>query len=74
MNRCLACGYRIDSASDPVGDTEPEAGDISICLQCGHLMAFTDSLTVRPLTRDEMITVAGDAEILAIQKARAELY
>jgi hypothetical protein len=34
-------------------------------------MALTDELTVRPLTDDEILDVAGDELILAAQKLRA---
>ncbi len=68
---CLGCGSTLDAATDPLGDGTPASGDMTICLYCGHLMAFGDDLALRELTGAEMIEVAGDKKILAIQAAAA---
>ena len=71
---CLACGTTMDAAthtSDP--DVRPSPNDITICLYCGHLMAFGDDLQLRALTDDEMHQCAGDPVILKLQKARAKV-
>jgi hypothetical protein len=67
---CLSCGKLFNMASDIDSDNEPSPDDITICLGCGHLMAFTDDMTVRELTSEEMHEVAGDPYILAMQRAR----
>jgi hypothetical protein len=69
---CPSCGKVFDVATDVTSDEGPSPGDISICLHCGHLMAFNDDLTVRELTSDEMHEVAGDPYVLALQKARGD--
>lgn len=70
--KCLACGYDTDTSSNLADDDlKPEPGNISICIQCGHLMAFADDMSFRELNDEEMLAVAGDKEILLIQKARA---
>jgi hypothetical protein len=71
---CPACGKVSDTATDPTSDEEPSSGDITICLTCGHLMAFTDEMTVRELTWEEMHEVAANPDVLAIQKARGEIF
>ena len=56
-----------------VDDAEPllpKPGDFTICLACGHLMGFREDLTLRDLTSIEMLKVAGDKRILAVQRAR----
>ena len=68
---CLDCGYAVDAAAGMTTDNRPDPGDISICLMCGHIMAFADDLTFRPLTDAEMIDIAGDPKIVAMQRARA---
>jgi hypothetical protein len=69
---CSACGYRIDAASAPAyRNTSPSSGDVSICLQCGHIMAFAEDLRLRDLTDAEMIEVAGDKALIEMQRARA---
>ena len=69
--KCLACGHIVNRASNLTDEKrKPTAGDVSICLQCGHLMGFNDDMTLRELTSDEMYQIAGDKRILGIQKAR----
>lgn len=60
-----------------VGDTgeiHPSPGDITVCMYCGHLMAFDRKLRFRQLTDAEMIEVAGDERIIAVSKARKAIF
>jgi len=41
-------------------------------MYCGHIMVFADDLTYREPTADEMVEIASDPSIIAIQKARAK--
>jgi hypothetical protein len=70
---CLACGKRLDRATSVDGNHQPEMGDVTICIGCGHLMGFDDDLRLRELTDTEMVKVAGDRRIIAIQRARIGL-
>lgn len=69
--RCLSCGTTCNAATSTDGDHDPEPGGITVCLYCGHVMAFDDGMTMRELTDEEMVDIAGDERIIAIQKARA---
>jgi len=69
-NTCLACGGLLDAATGLFEANRPSSGDITLCLQCGHIMAFTDNLGFRELTDAEAHAVAGDKRILAAQAAR----
>ena len=69
-DKCLGCGKLINAATDVVASREPEPGDITICLDCGHIMAFDVNLKVRPLSDEEIIRVAGNPIILRMQDAR----
>jgi hypothetical protein len=73
--RCSSCGTKLNAATH-VGpdDPRPEPGDFSICLDCGHLSAYADDLTLRPLTDAEIIEAAGDKRILATQRLRGEYF
>lgn len=74
-SKCLDCGKKFDRASG-VGSKYgrnrlvPRPGDITICIGCGHIMAFADDLTMRALTDAEMVEIAGRPDIIAAQKAR----
>jgi hypothetical protein len=70
-NVCLACGNVLDAADNLTGKRKPKSGDISVCIDCGHIMAFGEDLSFRPLTDAEMIEIAGHPTIVGIQKARA---
>jgi len=74
-SRCLDCGALTDAAmhaNAAKGRRIPKPNDVTICIECGHLMAFADDLTLRPLTDAEMIAVAGDRDIVMAQRLIAE--
>lgn len=58
---CLKCGQKLDAATPTRGMERPEPGDITICLQCGHRMAFTRGMRLRELTKAERRESANDA-------------
>lgn len=70
---CLNCKEIVECATSVNSDCGPIPGAISICLYCGHVMAFTDNLSLRQLTDEEMYDVAGDPIILEIQRMRIEM-
>ena len=70
---CLNCGKLIDVASAVDCDAAPSPGDFTICLACGHLMAFDDELILRELTDAETVDVAGDPRIIAVQVVRQKM-
>lgn len=66
VHRCSACGKANDSVSMfPDGERElPRAGDLSICLYCGHLAIFmADDLGLRELSDVEKEEAAKDPRI-----------
>jgi hypothetical protein len=70
--RCLACGKELDMAMNSEGKDPPRPGDLTICLTCGHLMAFNAGLELRELNDDEMKDVAGDRRIIHLQDLRVK--
>jgi hypothetical protein len=69
-SQCLHCGETLDGATSIDMDDAPDPGDITVCLLCGHIMAFADDMTLREPTDAEAKDAAGDPRILAIQAAR----
>lgn len=68
---CLNCGESLDGVT-PINDTGNAApGCITVCLYCGHIMAFDDNLMFRELTDEEVIEVAGDPVIIELQMLRS---
>jgi hypothetical protein len=72
---CRGCGKPNDMRTK-VGEMGqgPKEGTISICFTCGHITMFAEDLTLRELTDEEMVDIAGDPEIIRVQKARAEYW
>jgi hypothetical protein len=73
-DHCLACKHKFNRALGIDGEGPPDSGDITICIACGHIMAFADDLKVRELTAGEMIEIAGDRRIIDAQEARAKAH
>lgn len=43
--KCPACGYVLDAASNVDGATAgPAPGDLTVCIGCGTILAFTESM------------------------------
>jgi len=70
---CLNCDAQLDAASSIDHSNKPKPGNVTICIRCGHLMAFDKKLRFRALTDEEMIKVAGDQTILDVQRARGHV-
>lgn len=65
--RCPECGKKLDTARLVEKRKEaraPEAGDRSICLNCGHIMVFNEDFTLREMTIAEVIECAGDPSVI----------
>jgi ribosomal protein L32 len=72
-SQCLNCGHKLDGAfAQQMKKARPAPGDITICIRCGHVMAFADDLTMRALTDAEVIEVAGNEDLLRYQRARGQ--
>jgi hypothetical protein len=79
---CTNCGKVLD-AGNAVRETKakrprhrvvmPDPGDFTVCIDCGHVMAFGTDLRLRDPTDDELVKVAGDPRLLAIQQARGNV-
>jgi hypothetical protein len=72
-SRCLHCGTTLNAVTSIEPDKRPEPGDITVCLRCGHIMAFATDLTLRALTDEEMYKIAGDERMLQVQRMLAEI-
>jgi hypothetical protein len=76
--KCLGCGIENDSHAEATdGEAEPQDGNLSICLYCGYLSAYTHTedgvLTVREMTDIEREIVEDDPGIQRLLAAREEV-
>lgn len=65
---CFSCGYNLHLTRAIGKDAQPKEGDISLCFNCGHIMAFTEAAEVRELTDQEIVDIAGNKELIKAQK------
>jgi hypothetical protein len=73
-SRCPSCRRDLSGYSSAPYEKQvtPRPGDITICLYCGHLLVFADDLTVRNPTDAEMTSLAGNREVLRMQRLRGD--
>ncbi len=61
MNYCKFCGKPQDrhteAKSQPV---QPRPGDLSICLYCGTICLFDESLNLEPMTAGDLDTLMAE--------------
>ncbi len=67
MNHCKFCGKKQDAHTEVHGEpVKPKQGDLSICLYCGTICLFDESLNLEPLTNAELdVLMLEDPDILA---------
>lgn len=58
-SECSLCGKKLNAASS-YEDKKPSPGDISVCIQCGELHKFDDSLNTVPLDEGELEKLKQD--------------
>jgi hypothetical protein len=57
---CPACGQRLSGATSLDGDFAPQAGDLSVCCNCGESLVFNDDLTLHSISKEEMDSLSSD--------------
>ena len=65
---CTNCHAKLNATSSSSEEDSPNPGDITICLYCGHIMAYSDDMKLRDLTDEEVIEVAGHPDLIKNQK------
>ena len=73
VSKCTGCSKEVDMASCIGEEAKPKAGDVTVCIDCGHIMVFDEDRLLRDPTDSEAVGIAGDQRILAIQWARGKL-
>ena len=68
---CKSCGNLNDAATPIESYERPTSGDVSVCFKCGHITMFTDNLTLRELTDEEMLEIAHEPRIQKLNVLRA---
>lgn len=74
LNPCWHCGNPNNAVTDLEGDAVPNPGDVSICIQCGTPAIFTEDLTTRKPTDEEIAMILQDKDALSYMAAIAMLH
>jgi hypothetical protein len=75
---CANCGKRLDRASGVVDKharnfKRPQAGDLSLCIGCGHVSVFDENLRLREPTDAEIVRWAADDRLVKASYALASI-
>jgi hypothetical protein len=68
---CPACGHHLSACTDPIGETVPKPGDLSVCVNCAIFLVLREDLTARQLTNAELIVLAPECRALLERMAHA---
>jgi hypothetical protein len=66
---CPACFHRLDSATGAFEDVAPQAGDFTVCIQCGTILEFSETLQLKRLSKHAKQRIAETPK-LATELAR----
>lgn len=62
--RCPSCNTELDFAENVDGGGAPEAGNISVCIQCAAVLVFNDDLSFRVPTDEDWQEIKSDLSCL----------
>lgn len=67
-SNCPNCGVKQDGALAVTSIHRPEPGDIMVCIDCSHICIYSDNLTLRDPTDEEMVEIAGNPTIIKMMR------
>ena len=73
---CPDCGRDVGGFTGPSGQgLRPSPGDVSVCVYCGAVLRFTDSLALRLATPWELGQLPGDVRArLAAMRVTVSMF
>jgi hypothetical protein len=69
-DNCINCGKTLDSVQGLHG-VPARPGDVTICIRCGMIMAFTEEMKLGPIEKKRLQEIKDSAiwaEIVALQE------
>ncbi len=72
-SRCPRCKCLLSAAmdADMTSPRKPQGGEITICIECGKILAFNDDLSLREPTPEEVAVVKADPPMWRFALSRA---
>lgn len=68
-SECLKCGKKVDAATCVNAEAHPKPNDITMCIYCGHFMAFGDDLRPRELAAWEEAVISNHPDVIKAKEA-----
>lgn len=68
---CPRCGYGLDRCFNTQRERAPKPGDITVCMSCALVMTFTEDMSERALTVDEIQALPGEMKTELLRVALA---
>lgn len=71
---CLRCHVPVNAETciNNSSAPQPKEGDLTICIYCGHAMAFAEGMALRELTPEEQAWCDHNELVQRMLKVRAE--
>lgn len=72
---CPKCGTELTSATNITSREQapPAAGDVTICIACGHTMMFTIGNTLREMSKSELARARKNPELRQAERVRRQV-
>lgn len=67
---CPRCGKVTTAVGDVTGNAPPEAGDFTICLDCGDIRVFATDMRPRTMNPHEAQAVETESQYEPVRRAR----
>lgn len=67
LARCTRCRAEVEAASALNHTRQPRAGDVTICLECGHAMVFAADLTLIDPDPEKLRQIRADPIVRKFQ-------
>lgn len=72
-SHCLKCNAMLDGAQAAnASDVLPKAGDVTVCVYCGHIMEFGPNQKLVELSDAALVECAGNPELLHAMKVSGQ--
>jgi transcription initiation factor IIE alpha subunit len=69
---CPNCNYQIDCASAVEGNEAPNPHDVSICINCGEWLEYSDDMALIRIT-ERAIKELSDKDLFIMKEAQAHI-
>ena len=73
ISYCLKCNLLMDKVSNATDIRKPKSGDYALCMKCGYIHVFDETLHLRAASDEERDVFLKDPRVLPILAAISEV-